>query len=159
MRRIRSDCSACVASGQTAADPAIPLMRSRRRIACPEAQDYANTPDYIRDLPPAKWGSEAALASKRQAANRPQCPLSGVKRNHADILRCPLLTQSGHAQLKLAAVQPWLARSLGFASSAERPHRARRAQYDSAPEVGDPGLHADAGDLTNPRLRCGRPMR
>src|SRR5262249_14053649 len=61
MRRIRSDCCACVASGQTAADPAIPLMRSRRRIACPEAQDYANTPDYIRDLPPAKWGSEAWL--------------------------------------------------------------------------------------------------
>src|SRR5262245_48081833 len=23
-------------------------MRSRRRITCPEAQDYANTPDYIR---------------------------------------------------------------------------------------------------------------
>ena len=61
MRRMRSDCCACVASGQTAADPAIPLMRSRRRIACPEAQDYANTPDYIRDLPPAKWGSEAWL--------------------------------------------------------------------------------------------------
>src|SRR6516165_10602104 len=61
MRRIRSDCCACVASGQTAADPAIPLMRSRRRIACPEAQDYANSPDYIRDLPQAKWGSEAWL--------------------------------------------------------------------------------------------------
>src|SRR5262249_60433282 len=61
MRRIRSDCCACVASGQTATDPAIPLMRSRRRIACPEAQGYANTPDYIRDLPPAKWGSEAWL--------------------------------------------------------------------------------------------------
>ena len=42
-------------------DPAIPLMRSRRRIACPEAQDYANSPDYIRDLPQAKWGSEAWL--------------------------------------------------------------------------------------------------
>jgi hypothetical protein len=36
-------------------------MRSRRRIACPEAQDYANSPDYIRDLPLAKWGSEAWL--------------------------------------------------------------------------------------------------
>src|SRR5262249_35297240 len=44
-----------------AADPAIPLMRSRRRIACPEAQGYANTRDYIRDLPPAKWGSGVSL--------------------------------------------------------------------------------------------------
>src|SRR5262249_23747388 len=49
------------ASGQAAAEPAIPLMRSRRRIACPGAQDYANSPDYIRDLPLAKWGPEAWL--------------------------------------------------------------------------------------------------
>jgi hypothetical protein len=49
-----------------------------------------------------------------------------------------------------------LARSLGFASSAERPHRARRVQNDSAPEVSDPGLHADAGDLADRKLRCGR---
>jgi hypothetical protein len=49
-----------------------------------------------------------------------------------------------------------LARSLGFASSAERSHRARRAQYDSAPDASEPSLHADAGDLADPRLRCGR---
>jgi hypothetical protein len=36
-------------------------MKSRRRIACPEAQDHANNPDYIKDLPQATWGSEASL--------------------------------------------------------------------------------------------------
>ena len=59
--RLRSRCCARAANGQAAADPATPLMRSRRRIARPEAQDYAKTPDYIRDLPPVKWGSEAWL--------------------------------------------------------------------------------------------------
>src|SRR6516225_1362342 len=45
-RRMRSRCCARAANGQAAADPATPLMRSRRRIARPEAQDYAKTPDY-----------------------------------------------------------------------------------------------------------------
>jgi len=40
-------------------------MRSRRRIACPEAQDYANNPDYIRDLSSAKWASEAWLHGRK----------------------------------------------------------------------------------------------
>jgi hypothetical protein len=51
-----------------------------------------------------------------------------------------------------------LAKALGFASSAERPHRARRVQNDSAPEVSEPSLHADAGDLADSRLRRGRPQ-
>jgi hypothetical protein len=50
-----------------------------------------------------------------------------------------------------------LAKTLGFANSAERLHRARRVQNDSAPDVSEPGLHADAGDLADARLRCGRP--
>ena len=50
-----------------------------------------------------------------------------------------------------------LAKALGFASSAKRPTRPRRVQYDSAPEVSDPSLHADAGDLADARLRSGRP--
>ena len=33
---------ACATSGQAAADPTIPLIKSRRRIALPEAQEYAN---------------------------------------------------------------------------------------------------------------------
>jgi len=37
-------------------------MKSRRRIACPEAQDHANCiDDYSRDLQLAKWGSEVSL--------------------------------------------------------------------------------------------------
>jgi hypothetical protein len=51
-----------------------------------------------------------------------------------------------------------LARALGFANSAERPHRARRVQNDSAPDVSEPSLHADAGDLADARLRSGRPL-
>jgi len=65
IRRIWSGCCARVVSGHAAADPAIPLMRSRRRIACPEAHDYAKTPDYIRDLSPAKWGSEVCLHGRK----------------------------------------------------------------------------------------------
>ena len=55
-------CCARAANGQAAADPATPLMRSRRRIACPEAQDQANCiDDYSRDLRRAKWGSRIKL--------------------------------------------------------------------------------------------------
>jgi hypothetical protein len=50
-----------------------------------------------------------------------------------------------------------LAKALGFASSAKRPTRSRRVQHDSAPEVSDRSLHADAGDLADARLRYGRP--
>ena len=39
---MRSACCARAASGHTAADPAITLMKSRRRIAFPEAQDHAS---------------------------------------------------------------------------------------------------------------------
>src|SRR6516162_9299288 len=51
-----------------------------------------------------------------------------------------------------------LAKALGFASSAKRPTRSRRVQHDSAPEVSDRSLHADAGDLADVRLRRGRPL-
>jgi hypothetical protein len=50
------------------------------------------------------------------------------------------------------------AQALGFATSvAPRSRRARSVQEDSAPDANDPGMHADAGDLGNPRLRRGRP--
>jgi len=62
IRRIRSLCCANAVSGQIVADPAITLMKSRRRIARPEAQDHANcVDDYSRDLQLAKWGSEVSL--------------------------------------------------------------------------------------------------
>ena len=51
-----------------------------------------------------------------------------------------------------------LAKALGFASSAKRSTRPRRVQYDSAPEVSDLSLHADADDLADARLRYGRPL-
>ena len=49
-----------------------------------------------------------------------------------------------------------LAKTLGFSNSTARPRRVL-AQSDSAPEVSDPSLHADAGDLADVRLRSGRP--
>ena len=50
-----------------------------------------------------------------------------------------------------------LAKALGFANSAKRPTRPRCIQYDSAPDASESGLHADAGDLADVRLRGGRP--
>jgi hypothetical protein len=45
------------------ADPATTLMKSRRRIACPEAQDHANSfVNYSRDLRPVEWGSGSRFA-------------------------------------------------------------------------------------------------
>jgi len=55
------DCCARAASGHAAADPAIPLMKSRRRIAFTEAGLRRIGCDYSRDLRPAKWGSEVGL--------------------------------------------------------------------------------------------------
>src|SRR5262249_24313767 len=95
MRRIRSDCCACVASGQTATDPAIPLMRSRRRIACPEAQGYANTPDYIRDLPPAKWGSEAWLHGSKLELRMSALGQKRTFRNVRSMSALPLIADTG----------------------------------------------------------------
>jgi hypothetical protein len=49
-------------------ETAIPLMKSRRRIACPEAQDHANSVgDYSRDLRPAEWGSGVVQFVQQQS--------------------------------------------------------------------------------------------
>jgi hypothetical protein len=49
-------------TGQGTADPTIPLMKSRRRIAFLKAQDHANCiDDYSRDLRLAKWGSGVSV--------------------------------------------------------------------------------------------------
>src|SRR5215472_4608223 len=42
MRRMRSLCWASAANGHAAAEPTIPLVKSRRRIASPRAQDHAD---------------------------------------------------------------------------------------------------------------------
>jgi hypothetical protein len=59
---MRSGCCARVVSGHTATDPAITLMKSRRRIAFLKAWDHANRIiNYSRDLGLAKWGSGVSL--------------------------------------------------------------------------------------------------
>ena len=50
-----------------------------------------------------------------------------------------------------------LAKALGFATTAERPRRARFNGGDGIPDIADPSMHAGAGDLANMRLRRGRP--
>src|SRR6516162_5563483 len=61
MRRIRSRCCARATSGHAVAVPAIPLMKSRRRIASPRLRSTPTAADYIRDLRPVKWGSGGSL--------------------------------------------------------------------------------------------------
>jgi hypothetical protein len=57
-----ADCCARAANGQMLAEPATTLMKSRRRITAPKAQEHADIlADYIRDLRPAKWGSTVIL--------------------------------------------------------------------------------------------------
>jgi len=48
-----------------------------------------------------------------------------------------------------------LAKALGFANSAERPRRIH--PFNDGPNPTDSRLHADAGDLSDARLRSGRP--
>src|SRR5262249_46253400 len=54
-------CCACVASGQTAADPAITLMKSRRRMAFPRLGLCRLGRDYSRVLRSTERGSGVKL--------------------------------------------------------------------------------------------------
>src|SRR6516225_4753596 len=62
MRRMCSPCCASAESGHAVAEPTIPLMKSRRRIAFLKAQDCADLRcNYSRDLTTAEWGSGVSL--------------------------------------------------------------------------------------------------
>ena len=63
-------------NGKAVAQPAIPLMKLRRRIAGPlprYADDGFQRRDYSRDLRPAKWGSTVILRG-----NNPQDRMSAL---------------------------------------------------------------------------------
>ena len=49
------------ASGHATADPAIPVMKSRRRISLTKARTTPNGIDYSRDLWPAEWAPTVIL--------------------------------------------------------------------------------------------------
>src|SRR6516162_3687140 len=52
----------CAVNGHATADPEIPVMKSRRRIAFLKAWDHANCiDDYSRDLRPAEWAPTVIL--------------------------------------------------------------------------------------------------
>ena len=94
IRGMRAVCWARATSGHAVAEPTIPLMKSRRRIAFLKAQDCVDfrvhLVDYSRDLRPAKWGlgsvCTAAILSR-------SCPL-WVKSGHQRCRdRCPLYPQ------------------------------------------------------------------
>jgi hypothetical protein len=56
------DCCARAARGHATDEPAIALTKSRRRIAHPKAEDYADFQrDYSRDLRSVEWGSGVSL--------------------------------------------------------------------------------------------------
>src|SRR6516164_5175271 len=64
MRQTLSGCCAPAASGHAVAELTIPLMKSRRRITAPKAQDCADLrSNYSRVLRQAKWGSGVSLHS------------------------------------------------------------------------------------------------
>jgi hypothetical protein len=68
-------------SGKAVAEPAIPLMKSRRRIAgfLPRyADDGFQRPDYSRDLRSAEWGSMINLRCK--SLESPMSALAGDDR-------------------------------------------------------------------------------
>src|SRR5215469_9163227 len=56
-------CCARAANGHAAAEPTIPLMKSRRRIAFPRLGLRRIGRDYSRDLRSTKWGSGIKLHS------------------------------------------------------------------------------------------------
>ena len=66
-------CCACAATGHATADPAVNLMKSRRRIAFTKAGTTPNRTDYSRDLRPAEWGPNVILRS-----NNPQDRMSAL---------------------------------------------------------------------------------
>src|SRR5690349_24915738 len=76
-------CCACAASGKATAEPLIPIMKSRRRIAFPGAQNCGDLRcNYSRDLRHAKWGSGVSLHG-----SNPKPPLSalGQKQTSDDV--------------------------------------------------------------------------
>jgi hypothetical protein len=79
------------ASGQTVADAAITLMKSRRRITFSKAQDCADYRsdeyDYSRDLRSTKWGSGSSCTA---AIVERQCPLWVKSGHHIGSAECPL---------------------------------------------------------------------
>src|SRR5215469_6960388 len=70
-------CCARAANGHAAAEPTIPLMKSRRRIAFPRLGLRRIGRDYSRDLRSTKWGSGIKLHSSN---SEPPMSALGQKR-------------------------------------------------------------------------------
>src|SRR5262249_54923696 len=98
-RRICSFCCARAASGQAMADPAIPLMRSRRRIAFSKALDCA---DYRsqRILQQGFATNEIDFRVSLYGSNPERsCPLGVISGHSPTFDRCPLYPQKRTSQL------------------------------------------------------------
>src|SRR6516162_6792422 len=71
-RRTAPACCACAVNGHATADPAIPVMKSRRRISSPKGSGVRRLSleqcDYSRDLRPTKWGFRVNLHSRNRKA-------------------------------------------------------------------------------------------
>jgi hypothetical protein len=116
-------------SGKAVAEPAIPLMKSGRRIAgsLPRyADDGFQQPDYSRDLRSAEWGSMINLRCKslrHTGTDQLNIRFTPESRHCRTTLDCPLSAKRRH--------------------SGARPPSLKRS-VDSAPVFG----HTDAGGIT-----------
>src|SRR5215468_5043559 len=97
-RGIRSPCCACVPSGHAAATLPSSVMKLRRRIAAPEAQDRASYRVKRADwkgsgvrTADVRFGSEADIE-----ARPPDVRFTSESRHRGARLSCPLWAKSGH---------------------------------------------------------------
>jgi hypothetical protein len=96
-------------SGQTAPDPAIALMKSRRRIACPKAQDHADIGLITSGIGDERNGVRRPFAQQQfvesdvrfgSKADIARCQIDvrfTPKSGHSiSVSECPLCAKSGH---------------------------------------------------------------
>ena len=96
-RRMRLRCCALAANGQATADPAIPLMKSRRRIAFPKAllrRRWFATRRLQQGFTTGGMGFSAQFAQRQiEAAHVRFGSLAGIARCQVDVRFTP---KSGH---------------------------------------------------------------
>src|SRR5262249_37410581 len=113
-------CCARATSGHAVVEPAIPLMKSRRRIACPVTQDYADD------------GITAGICERRNGLNRhfawqpsftTECPTCAQSRHsitYSIIASAPASKDWGREQPRAFAVFRLTASSYLFGACASR---------------------------------------
>ena len=81
-------CCARETSGHAAADPATTLIKSRRRIAFPEAQDHAKTLQITAGICDRRNGVQRSFCGATDFS--PACPLWVKSEHQRSFRQCPL---------------------------------------------------------------------